>query len=246
MDGRFPLTERPDHIVPKKFISNHETMSQEKLVQLLSDGTYPKWVKEFILGELKPLFLRTRHLDNPKKNQIIQDFLSLLFPSFAKNHHERLVALAIEFRKSWNNWRNNLWQKISTRYKKYSKCKKESNKSKGESISSYLQPNYVNDIFDTWLKYVSRSSKDNEKTLKDLVVFGFYCIMKHSNNINNAHDEFFSLTGNLYTVNCNFPSTYNTATSIDLSQYEITLEIKSTDNSDSDKEEYTKKRLKKK
>jgi hypothetical protein len=56
-------------IVPKEFIiSNDETLNQEKLAQLLSDGTQPKWAKDFILGELKPLFLRTRHLDNSKKN----------------------------------------------------------------------------------------------------------------------------------------------------------------------------------
>jgi hypothetical protein len=215
------------------------------MVQFFSDGSYPKWIKEFILGELKPLFLRTRHLDNPKRNRIIQDFISMLFPSLKKNHHERLVTLATDFRKSWNNWRNILWQKINYRYKKYSKCKKDSS-NKSESIGSYLQPHHVSEIFEMWKKYVSdRLSKDDETMLKNLVIFGFYCLMKHSDNVN-AHNEFFSSTGNLYTINGNFPSTYNTATSMDLSQYEITLEIKSPDNSDSDEVKHTKKRLKEK
>ena len=215
-------------------------------MQLLSDGIQPKWAKDFILGELKPLFLRTRHLDNSKKNQILQDFLSTLFPSFSKNHPERLVALAIELRKSWSNWRNVLWKKISVRYAKYLKdsCNESKNNlSYGEKISSYLKSRYISEIFDTWLKHTSsKLSDDDEKMLKDLVIFGFYCM----NHPEKAHDKFFSFTGNLYTINCNFPSTHNTVTSMDLSQYEIILEIKSPDNSDSDEENYSKKRLKQK
>jgi hypothetical protein len=248
VNGRIPqsLTKRPDHIVPKEFISNNETLNQEKLVQLLSDGTYPKRVKEFILGELKPLFLRTRHLDNSKKNSIIQDFLSLLFPSLAENHNERLVVLAAEFRKSWNNWRNTLWQRISYRYKKYSKHMKNSNK-ESENIRSYLESNHINEIFGTWIKYLSILSEDDEKVLKDLVMFGFHCLIKYPKNLDSAHDEFFSITGNLYTIDCNFPSMYNIAASMDLSKYAITLEIKSPDtSSDSDHEKPVKKRFKKK
>lgn len=211
-------------------------------MQLLSDGLCPKWLKDFILSELKPLFLRTRHLDNPKRNRIVQDFLLMLFPSLEKNNHERLAALATDFRKSWSNWRNILWQKINYRYKRYSKHKKNSS-NESESINSYLQPHYVSEIFETWQKYVSKLSEDDEKILRDLAIFGFHCLIKHSGN---AHNEFFSSTGNLYTINCNFPTAYNTATSMDLSQYEITLEIKSPDNSDSDDEKPTKKRLKEK
>ena len=86
----------------------------------------------------------------------------------------------------------------------------------------------------------SRLSNNEEMILKNLVMFAFYFLIK---NPKTAHDEFFSYTRNLYTINCNFLSTYNIATSIDLSKYEITLEIKSPDNSD---EEKPKKRSKKK
>ena len=209
--------------------------NQEKLVQLLSDGVCPKWLKDFILGELKPLFLRTRHLDNSKRNRIIQDFLSMLFPSLEQNNHERLAALATDFRKSWSYWRNHLWQKINYRYKRYDKCR-------SESISSYLQPHHISEIFETWEKYVFKLSEDDKKMLRDLTIFGLHCLIKHSNN---AYNKFFSTTGNLYTINCNVPTAYNTATSIDLSQYEIDLEIGSPDNSDSGDEKPTKKRLKK-
>jgi len=170
----------------------------------------------------------------------------MLFPSFEKNNHERLVALAAELRRSWSNWRNILWSKISFRYNKYSKRKREPDESnnKSENINSYLQPHYVNEIFETWEKYVSdrRLSENDEKMLKNLAVFGFHCLIKHPDN---ARNEFFSSTGNLYTINCNFPSAHNTATSMDLSQYEITLEIRSPDNSDSDEEKPAKKRSKK-
>ena len=74
VEDHFPqsLTQRPNFIAPKEFInSNNEIISQENLRQLFSDGTQPKWAKDLILSELKLLFLRTRHLDNSKKNLII-------------------------------------------------------------------------------------------------------------------------------------------------------------------------------
>jgi len=211
------------------------------LRQLFSDGTQPKWAKDLILSELKPLFLRTRHLDNSKKNLIIRDFLSVLFPSFAEQHHERLAILAADFCKSWSNWRNVLWQKITQRYEKFSKNSKSSSVKDRECVNSYLKSIHISEIFETWTKHVSsRLSNNEEMILKNLVMFAFHFLIK---NPKTAHDEFFSFTGNLYTINCNFPSTYNIATSMDLSKYEITLEIKSPDNSD---EEKPKKRSKKK
>ena len=83
MDDHFPqsLTQRPNFIAPKEFInSNNEIISQENLRQLFSDGTQPKWAKDLILSELKPLFLRTRHLDNSKKKP---NNLRLLISAFS-------------------------------------------------------------------------------------------------------------------------------------------------------------------
>jgi len=47
-----------------------------------------------------------------KTNNVIKDFLMILFPKFAKDNHERLVAVANDFRKMWSNWRNTLWKKL--------------------------------------------------------------------------------------------------------------------------------------
>ncbi|CAB4395162.1 unnamed protein product [Rhizophagus irregularis] len=51
----------------------------------------PKWVRNFIINELKPLFLRTRHL----------------------NQSNKLNEVAKSFRKTWSYWRNMLWDKIN-------------------------------------------------------------------------------------------------------------------------------------
>lgn len=236
---RFPssLAQRPKYVVPKELISPYgrESFTQEDLKQIFSGREIPKWVKEFIFGELKPLFMRTRHLDNSKRNNIIKDVLTILFPRFAEENHERLVALAADLRKSWNNWRNMLWKKLSTRYKKY--INRLENADKPENPISYLKCNYINEIFDPWLKFVSNNlSKENEEALRNLVIFGFHCFKKHPED---AHERFFSSTGNLYTINCNFPSGYNVATSMDLSLYEINL----GDNNGSDPDDdYPKKR----
>jgi hypothetical protein len=244
VDERFPssLARRPKYVVPKEIISSHgqESFTQAELKLILSRREMPKSVKEFILGELKPLFMRTRHLDNSKRNKIIKDFLTILFPQFAEENHEKLIALATDFRKSWNNWRNVLWKKLSSRYKKY--IIHQENADRAENPISYLKCSYVIEIFDTWLKFVSSNlSKENEEALRNLIIFGFHCIRKHSEN---ARVRFFSSTGNLYTINCNFPSEYNVATSMDLSLYEIILGDNHGDNSDSDDDNHKKRKIK--
>ncbi len=163
----------------------------------------------------------------------------MLFPSFAVNNRERLVSLAADFRKAWSNWRNNLWKKLLFRYNRY--VKYLNNTSEAESPSSYLKCTYIIQIFDTWLKFVSSHlSKENETVLRNLVVFGFYCLKKHPND---ASNKFFSTTGNLYTVNCDFQSAYNIATSMELSVYDIVISGNQSSDSSAD-EEGSKKRKK--
>jgi len=160
------LTQRPNFIAPKEFInSNNEIISQENLRQLFSDRTQPKWAKDLILSELKPLFLRTRHLDNSKKNLIIRDFLLVLFFSFAEQHHERLAILAADFCRSWSNWRNVLWQKITQRYEKFSKNSKSSSVKDRECVNSYLKSIHISEIFETWTKHVSSKLSNNEEMI---------------------------------------------------------------------------------
>jgi hypothetical protein len=118
----FDLTNRSNYVAPKEFIDPHNLgTSQAQMTVLLSESykSLPKWVKETILSELKPLFLRVRCLDESKKNCVLKNFFILLFPTFANNHHEKLVVISKEFRKTYNNWRNVLWKKLVERYDKY-------------------------------------------------------------------------------------------------------------------------------
>jgi hypothetical protein len=75
---------------------------------------------------------------------------------------------------------------------------------------------------------------ENEVILKNLILFGFYCLENYPQDA--AHKKFFSFNGSLYTVNCDFPSTsgYNVATSIDLSKYDVVYSICTTSDVDSD------------
>ncbi|CAB4398433.1 unnamed protein product [Rhizophagus irregularis] len=92
VNGRYPKTSRPSARSPNE----------------LSDPS-----GNFIINELKPLFLRTRHLDQSSKNRIIQDFLTILFPKFVELHPDKLNEVAKSFRKTWSYWRNMLWDKIN-------------------------------------------------------------------------------------------------------------------------------------
>jgi hypothetical protein len=73
--------------------------------------------------------------------------------------------------------------------------------------------------------------------IPDLTTFD---LCKHPKD---AQKRFFSSTGNLYTINCHFPSKYNVATSLNMSQYDIPLRDKLADSDDSTNEENPKKRL---
>jgi len=75
-------------------------------------------LNEYILSELKPLFLRVRNLDIVKKNEILRGFLTRLFPDLARSNRPKLDDLAKYYRTStWNDWRHNLWVEIQNSYK---------------------------------------------------------------------------------------------------------------------------------
>lgn len=111
------LTPRLNSCFIKELISPnyHDAYNQERLVEVLSEIVMQRWIKEFILGELKLLFMRTRLLDNSKTNRVIQDFLTILCPKFAKSNQERLIAIV---RKTWNNWRKHPLEKIMSKVRK--------------------------------------------------------------------------------------------------------------------------------
>jgi hypothetical protein len=119
---QFDLTNRSNYAIPKEFIDPYNlSTSQAQMAVLLSESykSLPKWIKEMILNELKPLFLRVRRLDESKKNCVLQNFFILLFPKFANNRHEKLIVISKELRKTYNNWRNVLWKKLVERHDKY-------------------------------------------------------------------------------------------------------------------------------
>ncbi|CAB4380180.1 unnamed protein product [Rhizophagus irregularis] len=115
VNGRYPKTPRPSARSPNELSdpSGYSSLNQQQLSSILLINSMPKWVRNFIINELKPLFLRTRHLDQSSKNRIIQDFLTTLFPKFVELHPDKLNEVAKSFRKTWSYWRNMLWDKIN-------------------------------------------------------------------------------------------------------------------------------------
>ncbi|CAB4401334.1 unnamed protein product [Rhizophagus irregularis] len=134
----------------------------------------PKWVRNFIINELKPLFLRTRHLDQSSKNRIIQDFLTILFPKFVELHPDKLNEVAKSFRKTWSYWRNMLWDKINERYRLIQKRREKS----GQSVAHHLKNHHLSDIFSLWFKYTTDPvlSQEDLNSLKNLIFFAIHCI----------------------------------------------------------------------
>jgi len=179
----------------------------------------PKWVRTAVINELKTLFLRTRLLDQSNKNLMLQDFLSLLFPTFVSTHPDKLADLARTFRKNWINWRNVLWDKIN---EKYQICRRRREKFDSEKpIAFYFKNQYLNEIFSLWFKFAyDPLFRENTISFRNLILFAFHCIEKYRND---AHGHFYTYNGDLYTVNNIFNSSsgYDVAASMDLSRYEI-------------------------
>ncbi|CAB4392097.1 unnamed protein product [Rhizophagus irregularis] len=115
VNGRYPKTSRPSARSPNELsdTSGYSSLNQQQLSSILLINSMPKWVRNFIINELKPLFLRTHHLDQSSKNRIIQDFLTILFPKFVELYPDKLNEVAKSFRKTWSYWRNMLWDKIN-------------------------------------------------------------------------------------------------------------------------------------
>ncbi|CAB4398846.1 unnamed protein product [Rhizophagus irregularis] len=191
------------------------------------------WLRIIVINELKSLFLRTRNLDKSNNNQIIEDFLASLLPTFMNDHPDILHNVAKSFRKTWSYWRNTLWDNIKLRYETYQKRKE---KDESLDFKPYLKGRHIEEIFNLWLKFSDKPiSQENENLLKNLILFGFHCLEIYNSD---ARDRFFTHTGNLYTVNNIFNnlSGYNIGSSIDLSKYEIENNDDDDSNSSSENE----------
>ncbi|CAB4401260.1 unnamed protein product [Rhizophagus irregularis] len=223
VNRRYPKTSRPSARSPNELSdpSGYSSLNQQQLSSILLINSMPKWVRNFIINELKPLFLRTRHLDQSSKNRIIQDFLTILvFPKFIELYPDKLNEVAKSFRKTWSYWRNMLWDKINERYRLIQKRREKS----GQSVAHHLKNHHLSDIFSLWFKYTTDLvlSQEDLNSLKNLIFFAIHCIK----NYEDARNRFYTHNGDLYTVNNIFNSSsgLNIAASMDLSKYEINYE----------------------
>jgi hypothetical protein len=73
-------------------------------------------LNDYIISELKPLFLRIRNLDIHKKNEVLRGFLSRLFPELARTNKAKLSDLAKHYRNIWSDWRHSLWNEVQNHY----------------------------------------------------------------------------------------------------------------------------------
>ncbi|CAB4386147.1 unnamed protein product [Rhizophagus irregularis] len=222
VNGRYLKTSRPSARSPNELSdpSGYFFLNQQQLSSILLINSMPKWVRNFIINELKPLFLRTRHLDQSSKNRIIQDFLTILFPKFVELHPDKLNEVAKSFRKTWSYWRNMLWDKINERYRLIQKRREKS----GQSVAHHLKNYHLSDIFSLWFKYTTDPvlSQEDLNSLENLIFFAIHCIENHED----ARNRFYTHNGDLYTINniFNSSSRLNIAASMDLSKYEINYE----------------------
>ncbi|GBC32385.2 uncharacterized protein OCT59_006801 [Rhizophagus irregularis] len=240
---RYPTSIRPHANSPEKFTDRDANISynQKRISNIISmQNSIPKWLRIIVINELKSLFLRTRNLDKSNNNQIIEDFLASLLPTFMNDHPDILHIVAKSFRKTWSYWRNTLWDNIKLRYETYQKRKE---KDESLDFKPYLKGRHIEEIFNLWLKFSDKPiSQENENSLKNLILFGFHCLEIYNSD---ARERFFTHTGNLYTVNNIFNnlSGYNIGSLIDLSKYEI--ENNDDDDSNSSSEDEPKPKSKK-
>ncbi|UZO18681.1 uncharacterized protein OCT59_009993 [Rhizophagus irregularis] len=169
---RYPTSIRPYANSPEKFTDRDTNISynQKRISNIISlQNSIPKWLRIIVINELKSLFLRTRNLDKSNNNQIIEDFLASLLPTFMNDHPDILHNVAKSFRKTWSYWRNTLWDNIKLRYETYQKRKE---KDESLDFKPYLKGRHIEEIFNLWLKFSDKPiSQENENSLKNLILF---------------------------------------------------------------------------
>jgi hypothetical protein len=154
----------------------------------------PKWLNDIILLELRPLFLRVRFLD--EKNEILDDFISKMFPKFFESNQQRAMELAKHYRSTWSDWRHNLRKNIKDRY----------------SRKGNLEYRHVQEIFQQWLTAI-RGNPPTEilDALRDVVVQEFQHISQNSKPLNQSKSDRFTID-----LSLNSRSGYDIAASLTL------------------------------
>ncbi|CAB4398847.1 unnamed protein product [Rhizophagus irregularis] len=129
----------------------------------LKNQRYPTSIRPYANSPEK-----TRNLDKSNNNQIIEDFLASLLPTFMNDHPDILHNVAKSFRKTWSYWRNTLWDNIKLRYETYQKRKE---KDESLDFKPYLKGRHIEEIFNLWLKFSDKPiSQENENLLKNLIL----------------------------------------------------------------------------
>jgi serine/threonine protein kinase len=154
----------------------------------------PKWLNDIILGELRPLFLRVRFLD--EKNEILEDFISKMFPKFFESNQQRAMELAKHYRSTWSDWRHTLQKNIKERYTR----------------KNSLEHRHVNEIFQQWLTAI-RGNPSNEITnaLRNVVVEEFKSVDQNLKPLNQSKSDRFTID-----LSLNSRSGYDIAASLNL------------------------------
>ena len=76
-----------------------------------------KWINEYIISELRQLFLRVRNLDIAKKNEVLRGFLTRMFSNLVQTNRSKLDDIAKYYRSNiWSDWQHNLWTKVQDCY----------------------------------------------------------------------------------------------------------------------------------
>ena len=92
--------------------------SQNELAELMkvSSRSLSKWLNDIILVKLRLLFLRIRFLD--EKNEILDDFISKMFPKFFESNQQWAIKLAKHYQLTWSDWHHTLRKNIKGRHTK--------------------------------------------------------------------------------------------------------------------------------
>lgn len=194
---------RPQANTPQQIIDPNSNISynQNELVNLMKvpPKSLPKWLNDIILGELRPLFLRVRFLD--EKNEILDDFISKMFPKFFESNQQRAMELAKHYRSTWSDWRHTLRKNIKERY----------------SRKNNLENRHVYEIFQQWLTAI-RGNPHNEimNALRSVVVEEFQHVSQNLKPLNQSKSDRFTID-----LSLNSRSGYDIAASLNLAYDEV-------------------------
>jgi len=154
----------------------------------------PKWLNDIILGELRPLFLRVRFLD--EKNEILDDFISKMFPKFFESNQQRAMELAKHYRSTWSDWRHTLRKNIKERHMR----------------RNNLENRHVHEIFQQWLTAIrGNPSTEIMNALRNVVVEEFQHVSQNLKPLNQSKSDRFTID-----LSLNSRSGYDIAASLNL------------------------------